>query len=37
MSANSTVNDAFGMEEDVYDSSYEIHTWDDLDINKDLL
>jgi len=37
MSANSIVNDAFGSDEDVYDSSYEIQTWDDLDIKSDLL
>ena len=37
MSANSIVNDAFGSDEDVYDSSYEIQTWDDLEIKSDLL
>ena len=37
MSANFTVNDAFGIDEDVYDSSYEIQTWDDLDIKSNLL
>jgi superfamily II DNA/RNA helicase len=37
MSANSTVNEVFGINEDVYDSSYEIHTWDDLEIDPSLL
>uniref|UniRef100_A0A6C0ASM0 RNA helicase n=1 Tax=viral metagenome TaxID=1070528 RepID=A0A6C0ASM0_9ZZZZ len=37
MSANSTVNDLFGINEDVYDSSYEILAWDDLEIDPNLL
>ena len=37
MSANSIVHEAFGINEDVYDSSYEIHAWDDLEINPNLL
>jgi translation initiation factor 4A len=37
MSANSTVNEVFGINEDVYDSSYEIKTWDDLELNSNLL
>jgi translation initiation factor 4A len=37
MAANSTVNDVFGINEDVYDSSYEILAWDDLEIDPNLL
>ena len=37
MSANSTVNEAFGINEDVYDSSYEIQSWDELEIPPNLL
>jgi len=37
MSANSTVNEVFGINEDVYDSSYEILAWDDLEIDPTLL
>jgi superfamily II DNA/RNA helicase len=37
MSANSTVNEVFGINEDVYDSSYEILAWDDLEIDPNLL
>ena len=31
------VKDAFGINEEVFDSSYEIQTWDELDINPNLL
>ena len=37
MSTNSTVNDVFGINEDGYNTSYEIQTWDDLEINPNLL
>ena len=34
---SSSINEAFGINEEVYDSSYEIHTWDELEINPNLL
>ena len=37
MSADCTVNEVFGINEDVYDSSYEIQSWDDLEIDPNLL
>lgn len=37
MSANSTVNEVFGINEDEFNSSYEIQSWDDLEINPNLL
>jgi translation initiation factor 4A len=35
--ATTNVNETFGINEEVYDSSYEITTWDELDINPNLL
>jgi len=35
--ATTNINDAFGINEEIYDSSYEIHNWDELDINPNLL
>jgi len=32
-----SINETFGINEEVYDSSYEIHTWDELEINPNLL
>lgn len=37
MSANSTVNEVFDINEDESNSSYEIQSWDDLEINPNLL
>jgi len=34
---DSEVIDAYGFSEEVYDSSYEIKSWDDFDINPNLL
>jgi len=35
--SDSNVNETFGINEEVYDSSYEISSWDELDINPNLL
>ena len=37
MAANSTVNEVYGINEEVYESSYEIQSWDDLEIDPNLL
>jgi superfamily II DNA/RNA helicase len=37
MTTNSVVDESFGINEESYDSSYEIQTWDELDIDSNLL